>query len=129
MKREIEVEFSEIIGKKVIDISNVPDSMITLSLDNNGMIETYHMYHDQDCCEHVYLDEIVGANLNDLVDEEILDAYVSTSSDIDTSMYDLAMWTFYTIRTMNNTLTLRWLGSSNGYYSVGVSTYKVVNNI
>ena len=34
------------------------------------------------------------------------------------------MWTFYTIRTNKVTITLRWCGESNGYYSVDVDTLR-----
>lgn len=88
--------------------------------------EQYRMYHDSDCCEVVYLEDIVG-DLADLIDTPILSAEVTTNSEkdpadvlINPEYRESFTWTFYHFRTHKGTVTLRWYGSSNGYYSEGV---------
>lgn len=77
------------------------------------------MYHDQDCCESVTLAEVIG-DVSDLIDTPILyfSADSETASEVDIgNKYDTGTWTFYNFRTIKGSVTLRWLGTSNGYYS------------
>lgn len=80
------------------------------------------MRHDQDCCENVTLEDVCGGKLSDLNGEEIVSITEDTNGDTDTN-WGIERWTFYTIKTPKRTLTLRWHGESNGYYSVGVKCY------
>ena len=41
---------------------------------------TYRMYHDQDCCESVNINEIIG-DVNDILDSPILRAEEKTNSE------------------------------------------------
>lgn len=96
--------------------------------DNNELIFTcddgcrYKMYHYQDCCESVYLEDICG-DLNDLINTPILVAEELTMMEdllgiLEREFYDQSFtWTFYTFTTVKGTVTLRWFGTSNGYYS------------
>lgn len=83
---------------------------------NDGRCVTMH--HHQDCCENVSITDING-DLDDLVDTEILVAEERTSED--SSNYESSTWTFYTLRTIKGSVDIRWLGTSNGYYSERVS--------
>jgi hypothetical protein len=87
--------------------------------------EEYLMWHSQDCCEHVQLTEIIG-DLQDLVGTPILEAEESTNEDdLPEDHDDACQWTFYKLGTIKGHLTLRWLGESNGYYSIDVSFKKM----
>ena len=88
--------------------------------------ETVVMYHEQDCCENVYVEDIDG-DIQRLAGQAVLLAEERTNSDNPLDTWDEShTWTFYTIRTNLDTVTIRWYGTSNGYYSeeVSIARYK-----
>ena len=74
-------------------------------------------YHEQSCCEHVYIESVVG-ELEDLIGVPIEVAEERTSHSHND--YDSITYTFYTFRTIKGTVDVRWVGTSNGYYSESV---------
>ena len=87
--------------------------------------ELYELYHNQDCCECVYIESIVG-DLSDLVGVPLLLAEEVggyTPNDSDSSITDSEesyTWTFYKFGTIKGYVDVRWLGTSKGYYSESV---------
>lgn len=75
---------------------------INFYLDNGKLVT---MYHSQDCCEDVHIDDISGkdSSEDDFYDDE---SYT---------------WTFYTLANVSSVVDIRWYGSSNGYYSESVN--------
>lgn len=63
------------------------------------------MYHEQECFEVVSVDDVCG-------DVEREDRNIS------------ATWTFYHIRSAKGTVTIKWYGTSNGYYSESVGFFR-----
>ena len=98
---------------------------------------TFRMYHEQDCCESVDIEDIAG-DLQDLIGSPVLVAEEVSSGDRerDTAAepagwvpgeYDESYtWTFYKIDTAKGGVTIRWFGSSNGYYSESVRLVEVL---
>jgi hypothetical protein len=84
---------------------------------------TYKLYHQQDCCEYVTIDDIVG-DLDDLTGTPILVAEKRANVELPArpdDYDDSYTWTFYTFRTIKGSVDVRWYGTSNGYYSEEVS--------
>ncbi|WEM34239.1 hypothetical protein [Xanthomonas phage X1] len=82
------------------------------------------MFHQQNCCENVYIDAIDG-DVHALVGSPIRSATVESNSD-ETRQYDSVTWTFYRIRTEREFVHITWRGSSNGYYSERVDFVRVL---
>lgn len=81
--------------------------------------------HEQDCCEHVRLEDVCG-DLADLLDTPILAAKMTCDYE-NPAGGESSTYTFYDFRTIRGSVTLRWLGESNGYYSERVSVYRLDN--
>jgi len=101
------------------------DDEIVFELTNG---ERYKMFHSQDCCESVSVEDICG-DLQDLVGSPITQAEESTSdtnpADVKLTCQDSFTWTFYRLATAKGQVVIRWYGESNGYYSESVDFAKI----
>ena len=79
------------------------------------------MFHRQDCCEHVRVEEVIG-DTSDLIGAPLVEAECVSNHEGDPApeFPESWTWTFYKLRTEKGCVTLRWLGESNGYYGEGV---------
>lgn len=118
---------SELLGKTLAKVERkelLCDDLLVFTTADGAV---YHMYHSQDCCESVGIEDING-NLNDLVGCPLLVAEVSTNSIDPPSKNDKPesyTWTFYKFATINGYVTIRWYGSSNGCYSEEVNFARI----
>ena len=125
-----EVEFrevcdiSELVGKTLVSVRGLEEgSGEAVFTCSDGT--RYVMYHDQECCEVVEIDDVCG-DVDDLVGCTVLKAEEVSNADGDKpGEYGSATWTFYHIHTVKGTVTVKWYGTSNGYYSEYASFAKV----
>lgn len=113
-------ELKDLIGKTLTKVEQVGEDEIVF-LTNEG--KRYKLYHSQDCCESVTIEDVVG-DLADLVGEPILVAEEVTSNEnpegVTKEYQDSFTWTFYKFATRKGYVDIRWYGESNGYYSESV---------
>lgn len=118
-------KYDELIGQTVKKVYVFNNEIMTFDLENG---KKYSFYHSQDCCESVYIEDIVGF-LSDLEGSPLLVAEEISSEDEGPS-YETSEeyeWTFYKFSTIKGSVTVRWYGTSNGYYSMGVSFKEITN--
>lgn len=139
-------KIKDLKGKVLIDIKVDNEEQEIIFTTNDG--EKFKMYHEQDCCEYVYIDDVNG-DINDLLNTPILIAeevnseefqknfeesfkleegkedyrwnYINEKGDYEP---DSCTWTFYKLATIKGYVDIRWYGESNGYYSESVDFRK-----
>jgi hypothetical protein len=130
----------QLLGKTLVSIEKNEDEDQIIFTTDSGV--RYKMYHSQDCCESVSIDDING-DLDDLIGSPILIAEESSSSDpIPEQLAELEKqkeedgeyyydgdesftWSFYKLATVKGYVDIRWYGASNGYYSETVDVVEV----
>lgn len=113
---------SALLGKTLnnIEVNNVNggDEIIFFCQDESK----YRMYHEQDCSESVFIEDICGS-LTALIGKPLTMAE-DVSNECGRPAKDpwvySCTWTWYKFATVTGYVTIRWYGESNGYYSEGV---------
>lgn len=137
---EIDGTISMMVGKTIVKASDVKkgaDTILFLMSDGTA----YGFYHDQDDIKYVSIEDVCG-DISDLIGSPITQAEEATSKDRKTidpftwsecaaKYEDSQTWTFYKFATNRGSVTIRWLGQSNGYYSerVDVAVFKMGEEI
>ena len=118
--------FEDLKGKTLVSVEQKRDEEILFVTDSG---DEYSLYHQQDCCENVTIEDICGdlGDLGDLVGSPILGAEeVIHDQDVNPpgvtipEFQESFTWTFYKLDTAKGGVTIRWHGDSNGYYSESV---------
>jgi hypothetical protein len=107
---------TDLIGKTLTSVERVGDEELIFKVSDS---ESYKFYHEQDCCESVTIEDIIG-DLDDLVGSPLLMAEETSDHQEDKDNWESVTWTFYKFATLKGYVTVRWCGSSNGYYSESV---------
>jgi len=132
-------KFEDLKGKTLTKVERVEDEELIFHTTEG---EIYNLYHSQDCCESVTIEDICG-DLDDLIGSPLLVAeeveYAGEQelpneervrlqlerSAGDGYYEDSQTWTFYKLDTIKGGVTIRWYGESNGYYSESVDFEQV----
>lgn len=125
-----ELKFEILKGKTLKEIKVNDDKDEMEFYTDSG--EAFKLYHSQDCCECVEINDICG-DLDDLIGSEILQAEeVCNEQDKNPpeiekipERQDSFTWTFYKLATIKGYVTIRWYGESNGYYSEEVDFCRI----
>lgn len=107
-----------LIGKIIDDIKiNNNEDEIAFFLSNGELLV---LYHEDDCCESFWLEDFDGEPY-EICNCKIMSAEERISDDEEKmsnhSYDDSITWTFYVIRSLRGTVTIRFCGTSSGYYS------------
>lgn len=116
MSTEVQV-FEDMLGVTMTSVVLRDDKEELLFTAEDG--RRFRFYHSQGCCESVEVEDVTG-ELSDLVGEPIRQAELVSEVSVDLN-YGSSTWSFYKFATGNGAVVVRWLGSSNGYYSETVA--------
>jgi hypothetical protein len=115
--------FNILLGETIASISGLePGSEeVTVTLASGAK---FRLYHSQDCCENVLVEDVIG-DPADLLNSPVLLAEEASQSNenpagVVKEYQDSFTWTFYKLATLKGYVTIRWYGESNGYYSESV---------
>lgn len=119
-------KFSDLLGKTLKNVENIENKFLVFTLDDG---RKFALHHEQDCCEYVAIESIVG-DLSDLVGSPILKAEEVVGETPEGweagEFQESYTWTFYKLATIKGYVDIRWLGESNGYYSESVEFGEVI---
>lgn len=114
------VDVSEMLNQTFTSVRSDEESV---TFQNDKV--RYTLYHQQDCCESVVVEEIIG-DLDDLENLPLLIAREDSNADGEELNEESYTWTFYNFATFKGYVTIRFLGTSNGYYSEDVQCMKEI---
>ena len=125
------MDLQKILGKTLIKITAIEGEDEIRFFCSDGT--EYKMYHDQDCCESVTIEDICG-ELDSLIGSPLLMAEEASSDKAPEGVTpgytdDSSTWTFYKFATVKGYVTIRWFGTSNGYYSESVTFREIEGEI
>lgn len=115
----MDVEVSDLVGRTIVSIKGLRQYSEKVEIRT----ECGHVYtflHRQDCCESVALEDFE----NDIVVPALVVGAEESLEDGAENEWESSTWTFYLINTTTGSLSMRWLGGSNGYYSESVDVIK-----
>lgn len=112
--------FQSMIGATMVSVNGAKgdEEMIFTGVDGRQ----WRFFYEHDCCANCDIEDICG-DLSDLVGAPILEAEeVDNLPEPEVSEHEESFtWTFYRFATAKGYVTVRWFGSSNGYYSESVT--------
>lgn len=120
------MNINELLGKTIVKIEGMEEGNDLIIFECSDGTR-YQMYHEQDCCESVAIEDVYG-RMEDLLNTPIILAE-DISNEYDSNIHygwdESWTWTWYKLATIKGYVTIRWYGSSNGYYSESVDFIKL----
>jgi len=120
-------QVKDLLGLTLIEIEvNTEETEIIFTTDKG---RSFKMYHEQDCCESVEIDDING-DLKDLLFTPLTLSEEYENEDYiknrEVPEYEESFtYTFYRFATIKGYVDVRWFGASNGYYSESVDFIEI----
>lgn len=120
--------FEELLGQTFSRVEGVEDGEVMTFWfdDSHPDLLCAQFFHNYQCCESVTIESITG-DISDLAGspllmaEEVSDGEDWKSNKTSRDPYGSQEWTFYKFATIKGSVTVRWYGESNGYYSTDVN--------
>lgn len=126
--------FVKLCGKTLSKIEKFDDEVLIFHTSD---LDKFIMYHEQDCCEKVFIESITG-DLKYLIGVPILKSSVEYSlplkgkpipityeDEYDKDNYWEQQWVFYKLATIKGYVDIRWFGANNGAYSMEVTVQEL----
>lgn len=110
-------DIKDMVGKKITGIY-YDEEYFQIRTDDC----VYAFYHEQDCCESVWLTQVDGIS-DKIIGSRIVIAEVVT--DEKDTEYGHITWSFYKIGTNKGMIDFRFQGESDGGYSETVDLVKI----
>ena len=110
-------DIKDMVGKKITGVY-YDEEYFQIRTDDC----VYAFYHEQDCCESVYLTQVDGIS-DKIIGSRIVIAEVVT--DEKDTEHSHITWSFYKIGTNKGMIDFRFQGESDGGYSEIVNLVKV----
>lgn len=123
-----EIAVIVLLGKTMTAVDRISSDLGDVIMFTGDTGEQWKMHHLRGGYATVYLDDIAG-DLNDLVGTPITMAELVTNrgNPKDPEWHDSSTWTFYKLATVKGYVTIRWYGTSNGWYSEDVSFHQIAH--
>ena len=120
MEYGMRVEPASLVGEVLTHV-DIDDKLgvIMLTTESGRVVK---VFHDQDCCEHVYIDGFDG-DMQSLVGKVLIEVEQKEFDKGDPPPNEYSeSWTRTELRFRVDDATVisRWIGTSNGYYSEDV---------
>jgi hypothetical protein len=113
--------YKHMIGKTMKSVTGEKGDEDMCFVEEGGAVHKF--WYEHDCCASCSIEDICG-ELSDLTGSPIIEATETVNGDDMPNIpahWGSHTWTFYRFSTAKGTVTVRWFGESNGYYSESVS--------
>jgi len=141
-------QFDELKGKTIKEITGLEKESEKVVFEMEDGTK-YNMQYYHDCCASCSVEDVCG-DVKDLVGSPILLAEEVSSNEPDETVkaaraqrkreyeekhgsdayyyggHESETWTFYKLSTIKGSVTIRWYGESNGYYSESATFERIV---